>query len=326
MDTRAPGRLLPTVNLLLFVLQLSVAVGVFFFAPEGSWAAPKSPPAPHEASGAADSSGSLALAPPAAPAASTLAPNNPLAPPTYVFCIWVPIYLFTGATAITDRFFPTYSFYLTAEDSSFLRQWFQLACLANMAWVALDMWFSWVHLATFALAVLWCTVLPLYLFVVRHPTPRYSQAWVYYFASEFSVRLYFGWLSADVIFGIADVLQYLKGAYFGFTVYAVLLGALLVLAFGTYVHGRDPVVGLVVTWALIGLVFKRTTFPGDTQEVFEKLQAVAMVVAPVFPFLVLIDSVRYVYVVHWKTRKAPSGSDDYYKPFVFETTAEYGTV
>eukprot|EP00644_Phytophthora_capsici_P018894 jgi/Phyca11/557564/estExt2_Genewise1Plus.C_PHYCAscaffold_1380027 len=242
----------------------------------------------------------MALVPAPSPAASTLTPNNPLAPPVYVFFIWVPIYVFTGITVITDRFYPTYSFYLTSDDPSFLRQWFQLACLANMAWIALDMWFSWVHMATFALGVLWCTVLPLYLFVVRHPTPRYSQAWIYYFCSEFSVRLYFGWLSADVIFGIADVMQYLHGSYFGFSVYAMLLGALLVLAFGTYVHGRDPVVGLVVTWALVGIIFKHATFPGDTQEVFNKLRAVAIVVAPVFPILVFIDSVRYVYVVHWK--------------------------
>ncbi|KAF1795633.1 hypothetical protein GQ600_5702 [Phytophthora cactorum] len=199
----------------------------------------------HRILGALDSSGSLALVPAASPTASTLTPNNPLAPPAYVFYIWVPIYVFTGITVITDRFYPTYSFYLTSDDPSFLRQWFQLACLANMSWVALDMWFSWVHMATFALTVLWCTMLPLYLFVVRHPTPRYSQAWIYYFCSEFSVRLYFGWLSADVIFSIADVMQYLHGGYFGFSVYAMLLGALLVLAFGTvrYVYvviGKPP--------------------------------------------------------------------------------------
>ncbi|KAG2927894.1 hypothetical protein PC114_g3333 [Phytophthora cactorum] len=323
MEPPSLGQHLPAANVVLFLIQLAVAIGVFLFAPEGSW----SPSKAHDSnaiasSGALDSSGSLALVPAASPTASTLTPNNPLAPPAYVFCIWVPIYVFTGITVITDRFYPTYSFYLTSDDPSFLRQWFQLACLANMSWVALDMWFSWVHMATFALTVLWCTMLPLYLFVVRHPTPRYSQAWIYYFCSEFSVRLYFGWLSADVIFSIADVMQYLHGGYFGFSVYAMLLGALLVLAFGTYVHGRDPVVGLVVTWALLGLIFKHATFPGDAQEVFNKLRAVAIVVAPVFPILVFIDSVRYVYVVHWKTSRVPSSSNEYYKPFVFETTAE----
>ncbi|KAL4115683.1 hypothetical protein PRIC2_012689 [Phytophthora ramorum] len=323
IDPPSPGRHLPSANVVLFLLQIAIVIGVYFFAPEGSWAPSRSPDA---ASGASDSSGSLALLPSATPTASTLTPNNPLAPSSYVLYIWVPIYIFTGVTVVTDRFYPTYSFYLTSDDPSFLRQWFQLSCLANVAWVVLDMWFSWVHMATFALAVLWCTVLPLYLFVVRHPTPRYSQAWVYYLCSEFSVRLYFGWLSADVIFGIADVMQYLHGNYFGFSVYALLLGALLVLAFGTYVHGRDPVVGLVVTWTLVGLVFKHATFPGDTQEVFWKLQAVAIVVAPVFPILVFIDSVRYVYVVHWKAARVPSGSDEYFKPFAFETTAEYGTV
>ncbi|EEY65156.1 uncharacterized protein PITG_16351 [Phytophthora infestans T30-4] len=305
MEPPSLGQRLPTANVVLFLAQLTVAIGVSIFAPEGSW----SPSSTHASasSGALDSSGSMALVPAASPTASTLTPNNPLAPPAYVFYIWVPIYIFTGITVITDRFYPTYSFYLTSDDPSFLRQ-------------------CWVHMATFALTVLWCTMLPLYLFVVRHPTPRYSQAWIYYFCSEFSVRLYFGWLSTDVIFSIADVMQYLHGGYFGFSVYAMLLGALLLLAFGTYVHGRDPVVGLVVTWALLGLIAKHATFPGDTQEVFNKLRAVAIVVAPVFPILALIDSLRYVYVVHWKASRVPTSSNEYYKPFVFETTAEYGTV
>ncbi|CAH0489460.1 unnamed protein product [Peronospora farinosa] len=312
------GQHLPSFNVVLFTFQVVVAIGVFLFAPEGSWE-------PSHAS-YTDSSGSLVLPPSTIPTASTSMPNNPLSPPVYVFYIWVPIYVFSGITVITDRFYPTYSFYLTSDDPSFLRQWFQLSCLANMSWVALDKWLSWVHMATFSLGVLWCTILPLYLFVVRHPTPRYSQAWVYYFCSEFSVRLYFGWLSAGFIFGLADVMQYLHAAYFGFNVYAVLLGTLLVLAFGTYVHGRDPVVGLVITWALIGFIFKHSTFPDDTQEVFEKLQAVAIVVTPVFPILMLIDSVQYVYVVHWKATRVPSSSNEYFKPFEFETTAEYGTV
>ena len=292
MDRPSLGHHLPSINVVLFTFQVAVAMGVYFCAPKGSWE-----PAP---TSYIDSSGSRALTPSTIPTASTSMPNNPLSPPVYVFYIWVPIYIFSGITVITDRFYPTYSFYLTSDDPSFLRQWFQLSCLAHMSWMVLDKWFGWVHMATFALGVLWCTVLPLYLFVVRHPTPRYSQAWVYYFCSEFSVRLYFGWLSAGFIFGLTDVMQYLHAAYFGFHVYAVLLGVLLVLAFGTYVHGRDPVVGLVITWALIGFISKHSTFPDDTQEVFEKLQAVAIVVAPVFPILMLFDSVQYVYVVHWK--------------------------
>ncbi|CEG37130.1 uncharacterized protein PHALS_04582 [Plasmopara halstedii] len=290
----APGWHLAGANVFLFIVQVAVSIGVFLFAPEGSWAPSKA----HDSSaGALDSSGSLAVE---RPTASTLTPTNLLAPPPYVLLIWVLIYIFMGMTVITDCFYPTYSFFITSDDPKFLRQWFQLACLANMAWVALDMWFSWVHMAAFALAVLWCTVLPLYLFVVRHATPRYSQAWIYYFCSEFSIRLYFGWLSTDAIFSIASVMEYLHGGFFGFSLYATLLGLLLVLAFGTYVHGHDPVVGLVVTWVLCGLIFKQATYPEETQEIFNELRAVAIVVTPVFPILVFVDSLRYIYIVRWK--------------------------
>ncbi|KAI9915798.1 hypothetical protein PsorP6_008583 [Peronosclerospora sorghi] len=313
---------LPSANAVLFVFQIAVTIGIVLFAPEGSWAPniyPDSNKAP--GSGGIDSSGSLAPVSPT-PTAPTLSPA-PLDPPAYVLYIWVPIYIFTGFTVITDRFYPIYSFYLTSDDPVFLRQWFQLACLCNISWLLLDKWFGWVHLAFFTLGVLWCSVLPLYLYVVRHP--RNSQSWSSYFCSEFSVRLYFGWVSTDFILSLSNVMQYLHGGYFGFRVYGAVLMALLLLAFGTYVHGRDPVVGHVVTWSLIGLIVKHATFPGDTQEVFEKLQAVAIVVAPVFPILVFIDSVRYAYVVYWKGTRMSSGSDEYFKSFVFETTAEYGT-
>lgn len=292
-------RLLPAVNLTAFALQLAVLVGVFFFAPDGAWAAPHDAPASSDIPVDGNTTDPL-LAPLPAPTASTMAPVNPLAPPAYVFWIWAPVYAFTAATAVTDCCFPFYSFYLTSDDPTFLRQWFQLSCVTHMVWIVLDLWFGWVHLATLALLLVWSCTLPLYLFVVRHPTPRYSQAWVYYFASEFSVRLAFGWLSVDLVFAVADAMQFLHKAYFPFAVYALLMGVLLVLAFGAYVNGRDAVVGLVVSWAFVGLALKHATFPGDTQTVFENLQAVATVVAPVFPILALIDFVRWAYVVYFK--------------------------
>ncbi|CAH0475396.1 unnamed protein product [Peronospora belbahrii] len=296
MDPPPRREHLPSANVALFAFQTAIGISVFLLAPDVSWLPLHSA---HAGSGASDSSGSVALASSTIPTASTLMPTNPLSPPVYVFYIWIPIYVFSGITVITDRFYPNYSFYLTSDDPSFLRQWFQLSCLANISWVVLDKWFIWVHMATFALGVL----------------------------CEFSVRLYFGWVSAGFVFGIADVMQYMHAAYFGFSVYAVLLGALLVLAFSTYVHGRDPVVGLVVMWALIGFISRHSTFSGDTEEVFEKLQAVAIVFAPVFTVLLFIDSVQYVYTVHCKASiRVPSSSNESYKSFVFETTAEYGTV
>lgn len=318
-------RHLPAINLVVYVLQVAVAFGVFFFAPDGAWAPTRGQDGSPAAGNVTDPEAALATPVPVA-TASTLAPVNPLAPPAYVFWIWVPIYAFTAVTAVTDCCFPFYSYYLTSDDPTFLRQWFQLSCITSMVWIVLDLWFGWVHLATLALALVWCCVLPLYLFVVRHPTPRYSQAWVYYFCSEFSVRLTFGWLSVDLVFALADAMQFLRHAYFPFAVYALLMGALLVLAFGAYVNGRDAVVGLVVSWAFVGLALKHATFPGDTQAVFENLQAVAAVVAPVFPILALVDFVRWAYVVYFKSPRRDTVSEEYYKGFVFETTPDYGTV
>lgn len=293
-------RHLPAVNVVLYTAQVAVAIGLLLFAPDGSWSAAHSPGTPIADTDGNNGTAVATLAPVPVATASTLAPINPLAPPAYVLWIWVPIYVFTAVTVITDCFFPFYSYYLTSTDPAFLRQWFQLACLTNIVWLVLDLWFSWVHLASLALVLVWASLLPLYLFVVRHPTPRYSQQWVYYFCSEFSVRLTFGWLSVAVVFGITDALQFLHHRYFPFAVYAALMGALLVLAFGAYVNGRDPVVGLVVSWAFIGLAAKHATFPGETQAVFSNLQSVAVVVAPVFPILTAIDFARWAYVVYWK--------------------------
>lgn len=226
-------------------------------------------------------------------------PDIPIAPAPYAFLIWLVIYAFAASTVAIDVFYPHYSFYNFTSSPKFFRRWFTLTCITNIAWVVFNNWLGVVHLATLDFFLLWGSLLPLYLVLVRHPAKHPLKPWVHYFASEFSIRIYFGWVSAATLFMVAASLQSIHGAYLGFSVYAFLLMLLLLLGAATFVYGNDPVVPLVVTWAIVGLAVRDNTFSGSTQGDFDKLQGAAELAAPILPTLILIDAGRKLYA-YWK--------------------------
>lgn len=227
-------------------------------------------------------------------------PDIPIAPAPLAFLIWIAIYVFVASTVAVDVVFPHYSFFNYTGHAVLFRRWFALTCITNMAFVVFNNWLGATHIATLDLLLLWGSLLPLYLVLVRHPAKHPLQPWVHFFASEFSIRLYFGWVSAAALLMVAVSLQQLHGAYLGFSVYAFLLALLLTLGISTFVYGGEPVVGLVVTYVLIGLALREDeSFPGTTQRDFEKLQAAAALAAPVIPTILLIGAAGKAYA-YWK--------------------------
>lgn len=226
-------------------------------------------------------------------------PDVPIAPAPFAFLIWLAVYAFAASTVAVDAFLPQYSFFNYTAHSALYRRYFSLACVTNMGFVVFDNWLGATHLATLDVFLLWGSLLPIYLVLVRHPAKHPLRPWVHFFASEFSIRLYFGWVSAAALLMVAVSLQQMHGAYLGFSVYAFLLALLLTLGISAFVYGGEPVVGLVVSWALLGLAVRDGEFPGSTQRDFEKLQAAAALAAPVIPTIIFIDAARKAYV-YWK--------------------------
>jgi hypothetical protein len=251
-------------------------------------------------------------------------PDIPISPAPYAFLIWIVIYAFVASTVAADVFYPQYSFFNYSAHPAVYRRYFLLSCITNIAFVVFDNWLGATHLATLDLFLLWGSLLPIYLLLVRHPAKHTIRPWVHYFASEFSIRIYFGWVSAAALLMVAVSLQKMHDGYLGFSVYAFLLTLLLTLGISAFVYGGEPVVGLVVSWVLIGLAVRDDTFPDSTDRDFDKLQAAAALAAPIIPVIVLIDAGRKAYA-YWKSRKA---SDvELIKPVMtFQTSADYGTV
>ncbi|GAB9476130.1 hypothetical protein Gpo141_00013201 [Globisporangium polare] len=254
---------------------------------------------------------------------SSKTPDIPIAPAPFAFLIWLVIYAFAASTVAVDVFYPQYSFFNYCGHPALYRRYFTLTCVTNIGYVVFNNWLGITHVATLDLFLLWGSLLPIYLLLVRHPPKHTVRPWVHYFVSEFSIRIYFGWVSAAALLMVAVSLQQMHGGYLGFSVYVFLLALLLTLGISTLVYGGEPVVGLVVSWALIGLAMRddSSSFPDATQRDFEKLQAAAALAAPIIPTIVLIDAGRKAYA-YWKSRKA----SDVELIKSFQTAADYGTV
>ncbi|KAG2999794.1 hypothetical protein PC116_g4605 [Phytophthora cactorum] len=222
---------------------------------------------------------------------------NLLAPPSYVLCVWMQLFLcFTfgvwlGPKSTVGSFIARYSTPASREPL-FLSLALGVTSISAILWDSL-MLLERRFLAPIALFFVWCGSLPFYLVLDRpHRAPNTLLDVIIFTLGELSVRLYFTWLTGAVVFGVLDTVQYLHGDYFSYTVYVQLLGAMLALAFGAYIQCRDPVVALMATWFLVGLANGKGTYEGDAKETFEKLQTAATVIKPVFLLVLIIDAVR----------------------------------
>ncbi|EEY65155.1 uncharacterized protein PITG_16350 [Phytophthora infestans T30-4] len=222
---------------------------------------------------------------------------NLLAPPSYVLCVWMQLFLcFTfgvwlGPKSTAGTFIARYST-PASREALFLSLALGVTSISAILWDSL-MLLDRRCLAPIALLFVWCGSLPFYLVLSRsYRAPNTLVDVIIFTLGEFSVRLYFTWLTGAVIFGVLDTLQYLHGDYFSYTVYVQLMGAMLALAFGLYMQSRDPVVALMATWFLVGLAYRKCTFEGDAKETFEKLQTAALVIKPVFLLVLIFDAVR----------------------------------
>ncbi|KAJ0391112.1 hypothetical protein P43SY_010912 [Pythium insidiosum] len=236
----------------------------------------------------------VASASTSSPPSHSVWPNNtpeiPIAPAPYAFLIWLVIFALTAVHAIVDCFFPLYSVYKTADNPTFLRICFAVSWTLNMLWGVLNNRWLWINVATVDLLLSLLAVAPIYLFLTRESLDsRVPSSWRRYLASALAIRMYFAWMCAAVVLCFTMTLQDFHGAYLPFGVYAMMVALLVVIALIGVIYGNDPVIGLVVVWALVGLAAKKITLPGDTQTTLEWLQAAAVVAAPVVGVMIVIS-------------------------------------
>ncbi|EGZ21290.1 hypothetical protein PHYSODRAFT_329275 [Phytophthora sojae] len=181
--------------------------------------------------------------------------HNLLAPPSYIFCVFVFL------VASTDIVFRPILLLLLCFMLSGSRR---------------------LYLTPVALVLMCLNELLVDGYEQSSPSPENAIGAIKLALDKISQRLWFAWLTAATVFSVLDMVQFSHGKYFSFDVYALLLGILIAVAVALCIASRDPVVAWVATWLIAGLA----------KETFEMLQTVAGVLAPTFAIVLFIDTIQ----------------------------------
>lgn len=221
-----------------------------------------------------------------------------LTPASYAFSIWNGIYLLCMILLITDVSYVGLSLYDSAAKPNALRLCFAASCVANGAWcIALAS--GNVLGASVLVSLLWLTLLPLYIFASYERNVQ-TVLWHEYLCSELCVRLYFAWITVETVVSWTMTLQIKDGGVLQLSTYLTLLAVLLVVALSGLSHGRDPIMALVVTWALVGVTAKDgSSFDSEVFQDFGKVQAAATLGAGVLVAKVLVSCSYWVIEFNW---------------------------
>lgn len=171
-------------------------------------------------------------------------------PEGYVFAIWGLIYLLLLVFAFGYSVVPK-------KEREYVREiipWYILGSIANIVWI-----FSW-HYGYFlttvvAITTLLVTLIATQLVLKKNPAKSLTEQVIVHVP----FNVYLGWVSVATIANIADVLSYygfngfgLNGTYWAAAMMFV-AGLLSVLVTFT---SENKAFGMVVIWALVGIVLK----------------------------------------------------------------------
>jgi benzodiazapine receptor len=222
-----------------------------------------------------------------------------LTPASYAFSIWNAIYLLCMILLVTDVSYAGLSLYDSAAKPNALRLCFAASCVANGAWcIALAS--GDVLAASVLVSLLWLTLLPLYVFASYERNVQ-TVLWHEYLCSELCVRLYFAWITVEAVVGWTMAIQLRHGGDFlPLSTYLSLLAVLLVAALSGLSYGRDPIMALVVAWALVGVTSKDVSgFDSAAFAEFEKVQAAATLGAGVLVAMALVSCSYWAIEFNW---------------------------
>lgn len=186
--------------------------------------------------------------------------ENLFTPAGITFAIWGLIYLALVAFAIYQG---RDLFRGSKIDPPFLRQigpWFVISCLANSIWL-----FPWLYqrpaLAMVLMLLLLLSLLVIYLQLEIGVLPvSRTEKWLVH--APFS--MYLGWITVATIANATIALQANEWTGWGLseqTWSTVMVSAAGVIGFGIALLRADLIYGLVVIWALWGIIIARDTDP-----------------------------------------------------------------
>jgi hypothetical protein len=183
---------------------------------------------------------------------------NLFVPSGLTFLVWGAIYILLGI-------FVTYGLILTLNGQTvpFMRSiglLFLITCIANAAWI-----FSWHYevlpLSLICMLILLVTLAAIY---VRLNIGRSPAGPAEKYLVHLPISVYFGWITIATIANVTALLIAYKWDRFGISEQA---WAVLMIAIGTGLallmlyHRNDLFYVIVVNWAVLGILIKRTADP-----------------------------------------------------------------
>ncbi len=208
---------------------------------------------------------------------------NLFVPAGITFSIWGLIYLLL-------ILWTTFQFSLAAssrsEQVSITSPWYFISCTANILWI-IAWHYQQVLLSLLIMLVLLWSLVKLYLALGVGEAGALRRERLLY---HLPVSVYLGWISVATIANVTAVLVRYDWGGFGlgdpfWTVAVILVGTLLGLAF--LLKKRDIIHPLVVVWAYLGIIIKRTA---DAETVVSVIAA-ASAAAAVLTVLILVFAV-----------------------------------
>lgn len=178
---------------------------------------------------------------------------NLFTPAGYVFSIWSVIYILLFL-------FSVYQALQSQKDRSFLKKisiYFLLSCMANITWIFL--WhYEYIVLSVVLMFALLGSLIMIYLRLDIGRSQQVSREERLYVHLPFSV--YLGWITVATIANIAAALVSIGWNGFGinditWTMMMILIATLLTVTI--ILTRRDIGYGLVIIWALGGIIFKQ---------------------------------------------------------------------
>jgi len=178
---------------------------------------------------------------------------NLFTPAGYVFSIWSVIYILLFL-------FSVYQALQSQKDRSFLKKisiYFLLSCMANITWIFL--WhYEYIVLSVVPMFALLVSLIMIYLRLDIGRYQQVSREEKLYVHLPFSV--YLGWITVATIANIAAALVSIGWNGFGisditWTMMMIVIATLLTVTI--ILTRRDIGYGLVIIWALGGIIFKQ---------------------------------------------------------------------
>lgn len=213
---------------------------------------------------------------------------NLFVPSGLTFLIWGVIYLLL---AIYSAYNLVQSIRGSAVSDTFVPRiglLFIISCLANAAWI-----FSWhfkaLPLSLLCMVILLVTLAAIYL---KLNIGRSTAGPVEKYLVHLPMSVYFGWVSIATIANVTALLVAYKWDRFGISeqVWAVLLiGIGTGLALLALFLRKDPFYALVVDWAVLGILLKRTS---DNNTPAQAIIVTAIVCISVMTLAMLVQIVR----------------------------------